>query len=1230
MNFDKERELPEIPPEIPKTLTKSRKFQDVQFVAGMGPRPAKIMFLATSVSIEEERDYQPNSYNKNIKEPPNYLKGPTGSILSNLANACGLDMSNCYYTALLKWLSPKTKRLKPTKEMIKVATPLLMWEIKEVDPDIIVCMGKPVFDLISETKFKLTDVAGGWFQREIEGRLRRIYPMECVTRPVMKPEFTERFRVDLREIKRMQERIEGVHVERYEKHYETIRNSTELRDLVERLKDGNYKVLSVDCEWHGQNHVDGLLRSLQICWKPGHAAYIRFRDEQTNYAFDISYKEAGEIIAEYLDRPEVRYVGHHISADLPWMSHVLGLQWYEKTLLDTEFAQQCVDEHSELGLERLCMAYTDLGRWDLELTQWCKANAKLVKDGYGFIPDKIMIPYALADTDGVMRTYPQILRRLLNQHWGEGFRYYNQIFNPFVTDVYTFFGKEGLPIDMERMNDLRDLYHYIRVQLDKEFRSRVITESETLLRTALMRIDLELGIDVYQNLLEMVESGDMEEAHQLLYTAVPAENHLDIKPVWEHFLNAPKFKPGSSKQVRLWLFGAKGMTPVKSTNQRDKGLPSMPWEKVLELPEDRRKEFTPSADGQSLEILGMQYSDPVLGKLLEFKAVDTVCSNFLGEPTRDPDTDEIIEQKGLHKFVASTGNLHNQLSATETGRSRSWKPNILNLPGWVNDKINAGMFEIFMLRLADGTLPEIYFKYVVNPKSIPSVRSIVKAPPGWCIVESDYATAELRGWAYISGDQKMIDLITKPDKHFAKVKSEALPMNKEGEIDKDCVCRLSFPEYIGGDQQQWVMAYGSEGEVHKRFEDSDLLRDEFGNVVHAKQDLHWSLAEMMHHAPREVLDNKGIRGGAKVGNFSCVAEDELVLTRDRSWKPIQHVKKTDQVWDGLEWVDHEGVVMTGVRAVVEYQSFRATLEHQVWISEDVKVSLREAIARGSTLWSSLPKGWSDIREMLIPFRGGEREVKTYDILNAGPRNRFTCQGVIVSNSAYGASGATLERKIEADTGVKPEEGDGQKMLETLEERQPRAFEFMKEMEEKPVDPGYLIAESGRVRHFHLNSRDLVGDWMFRGQAGAQGREARNFYMQESVGATAARAAVWLVKFKFKFQLQERPIAVLYDSVVTLSPNSERDVCKSAHELFMWLANGWQCVDDRILRYPADHDLNQAWSFKATKEELQRIEQDPLSQEPNVVEAREWLKEKIELLKDNEKLSLKGADWMFDE
>ena len=81
-------------------------------------------------------------------------------------------------------------------------------------------------------------------------------------------------------------------------------------------------------------------------------------------------------------------------------------------------------------------------------------------------------------------------------------------------------------------------------------------------------------------------------------------------------------------------------------------------------------------------------------------------------------------------------------------------------------------------------------------------------------------------------------------------------------------------------------------------------------------------------------------GGAKAGfdrqrgksaTLGCIAEGSLVLT-DRGLVPIENVGVADKVWDGVEFVRHEGVVYKGQKEVMHYDGLTATPDHKVWAS----------------------------------------------------------------------------------------------------------------------------------------------------------------------------------------------------------------------------------------------------------------------------------------------------------
>lgn len=61
---------------------------------------------------------------------------------------------------------------------------------------------------------------------------------------------------------------------------------------------------------------------------------------------------------------------------------------------------------------------------------------------------------------------------------------------------------------------------------------------------------------------------------------------------------------------------------------------------------------------------------------------------------------------------------------------------------------------------------------------------------------------------------------------------------------------------------------------------------------------------------------------------TCIAEGTLVLT-DSGWKPIEKVSTADQVWDGVQWVWHHGVVSNGIKPTLNLCGAWLTPDHQV-------------------------------------------------------------------------------------------------------------------------------------------------------------------------------------------------------------------------------------------------------------------------------------------------------------
>lgn len=61
---------------------------------------------------------------------------------------------------------------------------------------------------------------------------------------------------------------------------------------------------------------------------------------------------------------------------------------------------------------------------------------------------------------------------------------------------------------------------------------------------------------------------------------------------------------------------------------------------------------------------------------------------------------------------------------------------------------------------------------------------------------------------------------------------------------------------------------------------------------------------------------------------TCIAAGSLVLT-DKGLIPIENVSLGHKLWDGVEWVSHDGVIYQGYKEVITYDGLTATPDHQV-------------------------------------------------------------------------------------------------------------------------------------------------------------------------------------------------------------------------------------------------------------------------------------------------------------
>ena len=124
------------------------------------------------------------------------------------------------------------------------------------------------------------------------------------------------------------------------------------------------------------------------------------------------------------------------------------------------------------------------------------------------------------------------------------------------------------------------------------------------------------------------------------------------------------------------------------------------------------------------------------------------------------------------------------------------------------------------------------------------------------------------------------------------------------------------------------------------------------DIFRAGGDPYAAFGAQMFNIPGMTKDSHpDLRQSAKSALLGCFGSDTLVLT-NRGWVPIIQVQATDTVWDGEEWVCHQGVVPQGEKEVLTALGISATSDHEI-LTERGWVEWSEALADPSLLKSAL-------------------------------------------------------------------------------------------------------------------------------------------------------------------------------------------------------------------------------------------------------------------------------------
>ena len=189
------------------------------------------------------------------------------------------------------------------------------------------------------------------------------------------------------------------------------------------------------------------------------------------------------------------------------------------------------------------------------------------------------------------------------------------------------------------------------------------------------------------------------------------------------------------------------------------------------------------------------------------------------------------------------------------------------------------------------------------------------------------------------------------------------------------------------------------------------------DVFEGNGDIYCATAGRMFHC--NVVkhgENGHLRQKGKQAELACIAEGQLVLTNE-GLVPIEHVRTEHLLWDGEDWVSHDGVIFKGEREVITYEGLTATPDHLVWVEgKSQPIQFGDAASCGAHLVQT-----GDGRTAIRLGENHQRTARVYDIRNVGKHHRFTVSGKLVHNCGYGGSVGALKAFGALESGMKEDE-----------------------------------------------------------------------------------------------------------------------------------------------------------------------------------------------------------------
>lgn len=140
-----------------------------------GNPEAKIMFVGEAPGRDEDLEGLP-------------FVGRSGKLLDLMMASIGLNRSNAYIANIIPWRPPGNRD--PSPQETQICLPFIRRQIELVDPDVLVCLGKPSSQAVLDLKDGIMKTRGKWFDYDTGTRkikaMATFHPAYLLRSPIYK------------------------------------------------------------------------------------------------------------------------------------------------------------------------------------------------------------------------------------------------------------------------------------------------------------------------------------------------------------------------------------------------------------------------------------------------------------------------------------------------------------------------------------------------------------------------------------------------------------------------------------------------------------------------------------------------------------------------------------------------------------------------------------------------------------------------------------------------------------------------------------------------------------------------------------------------------------------------------------------------------------------------------------------------------------------------------------